>query len=172
MRLIPRTAAVLGATAFAFSLLPTTTALAEEVAQKPTDRIVRETTVGSTNELTYEDGSTFSSTMLMSGQFDWTAEFDMGIFSREYSTPNSGTHTVQVNSISNCNNSYDTPYIRLEQKTWYGWSDQGTKEFSCGGGTLRWSGMESDTYRWFLGIDGTSSGSDYGRYTSGTTYYP
>ncbi|MGW8439232.1 hypothetical protein ACWGKS_29170 [Nocardiopsis sp. NPDC055879] len=119
-------------------------------------------TAGDTTTLTYEDGSTFSS-QLMTGYFSWDAEFDGVVFSRNYTATDSGTHTITVDSITNCDPGLGTFYIRLEQDVWYGWDEVGSVYgLDCDGEAATFTGVESGTFRWYLGVNGGSSGDLFG----------
>ncbi|TQN30219.1 hypothetical protein FHX37_0080 [Haloactinospora alba] len=168
MRAISRVIAVAGATALACSLAPA--AAADDTAPDP--QVVKKETEADTTTLTYDNGSTFTSIAPLDGSFNWTAEFDVGIYSRTYSTPNNGTHEVQVDSITNCDPAHGTAYIRLERDQLIGWSSEGTQTIDCDGGTATFTGIDSGTFRWYMRVHGDSSGSEFGRDASGTTTYP
>src|SRR5699024_8955088 len=112
MRLIPRAVALASAGMLTLSLLPATAAAAEEDSAASSDQVVNETVDGQSETLHYEDGSTFTSEEIMSGEFAWEAEFDRGVYSREYTAQDSGTHSVHVDNITECA-ANDAPRIRL-----------------------------------------------------------
>lgn len=172
MRATSRALTMTGAAALALTLAPSTSAMAAETPQSQGEQVAQVQTTGDTTTLTYENGATFSSSALRAGSFDWEAEFDVGIYSRSYSTPNSGTHSISIDSITNCDPLYETGYIRLEEDVLFGWDEVDTVTIDCSGDTATFSGVPSGTYRWYLRVHGDSSGSTYGRYASGTTYYP
>lgn len=170
MRFISRVTAILGAAVVSLSLLPAAAASADD-APASSDHIVEQTTVGESETLRYEDGSSFTSTELRSGEFEWTAEFDRGIFSRTYSTPNTGTHAVTVDNITNCATN-DYPRIRLERQNSLGvWTAVDTKNIECSGGVAVFTVFDSGTFRWHMELN-FSTGDLYGRYATGTTTYP
>src|SRR5690625_4319966 len=141
MRTIPRVAAAAGSAALACTLAPTA---ASADAAAPAPQVVeKQTTEAGATTLTYDNGSTFTSSALLDGSFNWTAEFDVGIYSRTYSTPNNGTHTVQVDSITNCDPARGTAFIRLERDELIGWSTEGTQTIDCSGGTATFTGIDS-----------------------------
>ncbi|WP_017577322.1 hypothetical protein [Nocardiopsis kunsanensis] len=167
-----RLAASIGAFTLAATLAPSPAAAEEAQNATPTD-VIDTATVGDWTTLTYEDGSAFSSTPAIDGSFNWNAEFQIGIESREYSTPTDGTHSVEVDSVTNCDPNYDTVTITLYRDRLVGWTNLGEQTVDCSGGTATWTGVEGGTFYWYMRANGSWSGiGDYDRVASGTTTYP
>lgn len=171
MRLIPRAVALASAGLLTLSLLPANTAAAEEESAISSDQVVNETVDGQSETLHYEDGSTFTSEEIMSGEFTWEAEFDRGVYSREYTAQDSGTHSVHVDNITECA-ANDSPRIRLDRRNALGvWTAVDTKNVDCSGGVAVFTVFDPGEFRWHLVLN-SSSGDEFGRYASGRTVYP
>lgn len=172
------TAATVGSVLALLGAAPSASASASDSVPTPPP-IANVTQSGSTETITYADGSVFKSSAssesvgLLAGSFSWTADFQIGIWSRYYNTPNSGTHTVVVNNITNCDSSYNTATLELYRSTAIGQEKIGTtRHFSCSGATLRWNSVPSGEFQWYLRVDGYWGNDPYGRHASGTTSYP
>lgn len=108
----------------------------------------------------YADGSQFSSrkiedqALLPRGGFDWHANFDCCVYSRYFNTGGSGTVTVHINNVTNCDPNYNTVAVTLYRDKLWGWEDLGTRHISCYGGTGRWGWTDKDRYQFYIHEEG------------------
>jgi hypothetical protein len=89
----------------------------------------------------------FAAAALASGSFTWTAHFNSNLRSRDYSTPNSGTH--KITSTADCHNWQMNRSYQVE--VWRNidfWPDHsyGRHTYYCG---------ETDATSWSIGDTGT-----------------
>lgn len=119
-------------------------------------------------------GQTFSSSATKDvgilASFDWTANFNARLESREYSTPNAGTHRISFSAGQNCR-SGETINVELFAQDFPGDDSFGSRDITCSsGGTATFTNVRADTFYFVL----TSShwGTLPNRVLNGTTVYP
>lgn len=109
------------------------------------------------------------------GAFDFTAEVDTRLQSREYSTPHSGTHRINLGRGENCKNQSgigpEQITIRLFAQDFPGDDLMGSRTVSCTeGGTLQVDNVRNDTFYFVLTTN--YGGAQPKRKFSGNVTYP
>lgn len=112
-----------------------------------------------------------ASAALAAGQFTWTAHFNSSLRSRDYSTPNTGTHTIRA--YMNCYNDTIARTYTIEvtrNRDFFPDVDYGAHSYNCG---------QTNTTSWGIGSSGTFHFTLRKRYVggiyydgNGTTFYP
>lgn len=114
---------------------------------------------------------TFVSVAYASGNFTWTAYFSANLRSRDYATPNTGTHSVKSNISNYGDPSGANSYTVQVWRNINNWPDHnyGSKTYYCNySQTKSWSVADTGTFYFVLGkpVNGFYwSG-------SGQTWYP
>jgi hypothetical protein len=107
-----------------------------------------------------------------SGSFTWTGQFTHRLVSRQWSTPNTGTHRINTNANSSCPGPGNIYRLRLVRDRTFGDYFYGWQNNTCGyAGSHSWTAGSSGTFH--FDAEKADTTDTYWAWTiSGTTYYP
>lgn len=104
------------------------------------------------------------------GGFDFTADFNARLYSRRYSTPNFGTHSINLGPAANCTRG-ETIRVDLLAVAFPGDKILGSRALSCAsGGSAVFTGISPDTF--YFTLTAGSFGVAPNRTLSGRANYP
>jgi hypothetical protein len=126
--------------------------------------------------ITDDNGQTFSyhdnvqADSIQSGSFTFTADFNARLESRHYTTPNFGTHVVNLGPASNCTRD-ETIQVELFAEAFPGDANLGSRTLSCAlGGSAVFDNISPDTF--YFVLTAGSFGVTPNRVLSGSVTYP
>jgi hypothetical protein len=127
--------------------------------------------------ITESGGQTFSyrepaagTSTVEAGGFDFTADFNARLWSRHYSTPNFGTHSITLGPAANCTRG-ETIQVDLLAVAWPGDKILGSRTLSCAsGGSAVFTGISPDEF--YFTLTASSFGVTPNRTLSGRANYP
>lgn len=117
----------------------------------------------------YHDGAAGTNS-LKSGGFDFTADFNARLYSRHYSTPNFGTHSINLGPAANCTRG-ETIQVDLLAVAFPGDKILGSRKVSCAsGGSAVFGSISPDEF--YFTLTAGSFGVTPNRTLSGRANYP
>jgi hypothetical protein len=111
-----------------------------------------------------------ATTNTVQSSFGFTADFNARLESRHYSTPNFGTHVVNLGPASNCGRG-ETIKVQLYAEAFPGDALLGSRTLSCAsGGSAAFGSISPDTF--YFVLTAGAFGVTPNRFLTGSATYP
>ncbi|MFC8294792.1 hypothetical protein ACFUJ0_11380 [Streptomyces sp. NPDC057242] len=148
--------------------------------------VTKTESVNGLQTLTFNNGAKFTSGPAVDtgalSSFSWSSKFQIGFYTRHYTSNAKGTHTFKTGGVQNLSGAWEAGCTTgsVIEVTMYAedfpYDDKigTTKTLSCtNGGTASWTGISPDTFYYYVKVAGNWDSNDlYSRGLSGSVSYP